>query len=178
MPLPLTGGIDFPFTGDQIGNVIERDLGLQIKDIPGAGAAGGLGAGLLAFLGARIQPGIDIISEAAGLAKRLKGAQLVFTGEGRMDGQTVFGKTAIGVAQRAKALHLPVIAVVADIGGGYQAVYGEGIEAVMSIAPGPISFQRSVAEARGFIADAAERAMRLVLLGRNNLAQIQKIEEA
>jgi len=144
--------------------VIKRDLGIDVMDIPGGGAAGGLGAGLVAFLGAKLMPGIEIISEAVGLINHLKEAALVFTGEGRIDTQTLFGKTVAGVAAKAKAFRIPVVAIVGELAGDYKEIYQHGIDAALSIAPGPISLRKSVANAEELIADAAERALRLILI--------------
>jgi glycerate kinase len=152
-------------------DVIERDLGIDIRDIPGAGAAGGLGAGLMVFLKARLEPGVEVIIQATGLIAHLKGAELVFTGEGRIDGQTACGKTPVGVARRAKELGLPVIAIAGEIGDGYQAVFGEGIDSVFSIAPGPISLSQSLSMAEELTADTAERAVRLFISGRRHQGQ-------
>jgi glycerate kinase len=148
-------------------DVIERDLGIDIRDIPGAGAAGGLGTGLMVFLKAELKPGIDVVIRATGLVKHLEGADLVFTGEGRIDIQTVCGKTPVGVARRAKEFGLPVIAIAGEIGDGYREVYEQGIDSVFSIAPGPISFSRSVEMAEDLTVDVAERAMRLFVCGKN-----------
>ena len=145
--------------------VIHRDLGIDIRDVPGAGAAGGLGAGLMTFLKAKLLPGIEIVIQATNLTEHLKDANLVFTGEGRIDGQTAHGKVPVGVARKAKAFGLPVIAIAGSIGDSYQAVYEQGIDAVFSISPGPISFDQSVAEAENLTADVAERATRLFLCG-------------
>ncbi len=145
--------------------VIHRDLGIDIRDVPGAGAAGGLGAGLMTSLKAKLLPGIEIVIQATGLTEHLKDANLVFTGEGRIDGQTAHGKVPVGVARKAKTFGLPVIAIAGGISDGYQAVYEQGIDAVFSITPGPISFDQSVAEAENLTADAAERATRLFLCG-------------
>jgi len=147
--------------------VVKKDLGIDVVDMPGAGAAGGLGAGLVAFLGARLMSGIEIVSQAAGFADHLKGAALVFTGEGRMDAQTLFGKTVSGVATRAKALQVPVIAIVGELTGDYREVYRHGIDAILSITPGPISLEKSMANASSLIADTAERAMRLIMIRLN-----------
>jgi glycerate kinase len=152
-------------------DVIERDLGIDIRDIPGAGAAGGLGAGLMVFLKARLEPGVEVIIQATGRITHLKGAELVFTGEGRIDGQTACGKTPVGVARRAKELGLPVIAIAGEIGDGYQAVFGEGIDSVFSIAPGPISLSQSLSMAEELTADTAERAVRLFISGRRHQGQ-------
>ena len=144
--------------------VIRSTLGVDVRDLPGAGAAGGLGAGLVAFLGAKLMPGIDIVSQAVGLDDHLRDADLVLTGEGRLDGQTLFGKTIAGVAARAKAFGVPVVAIVGEIAHGSE-VYRCGIDAALSIAPGPISLERSMADAESLIADATERALRLIMLG-------------
>lgn len=146
-------------------DVIQRDLGLKVKDIPGAGAAGGLGAGIIAFLGAEIMPGIHIVIQTTGLDKHLKDADLVLTGEGRIDRQMAFGKVAAGVARMAKELSLPVIAITGEIADDYRVVYQHGIDAVLTIAPGPISLEKSMAEAERLVADAAECAVRLFLSG-------------
>lgn len=148
-------------------DIIERDLGINIRDVPGAGAAGGLGAGLMVFLKARLLPGIEVVIQATGLVGCLEGADLVFTGEGRIDGQTACGKAPVGVARKAKEFDLPVIAIAGEIGDGYQAVYEQGIDAVFSIAPGPISFSQSIEMAETLTADVAERAMRLFICGQN-----------
>ena len=145
--------------------VIERDLGIDVRDVPGAGAAGGLGAGLIAFLKARVLPGVDVVIQATGLIEHLKEATLVFTGEGRLDSQTACGKVPVGVARKAKAFGLPVIAIAGEIANGYQAVYQQGIDAVFSIAPGPISFSQSTEMAEKLITDVAERAIRLFMCG-------------
>ena len=146
--------------------VIKRDLNIDIKDVSGAGAAGGLGAGLIVFLKAKVLPGVDIVIQATGLVEHLKDAVLVFTGEGRIDNQTACGKTPVGVARKAKDFGLPVIAIAGEIGSGYQAVYEQGIDTVFSIAPGPISFSQSTEMAEKLITDAAERAFRLFICGR------------
>ncbi len=148
-------------------DVLDKDLGINIRDVPGAGAAGGLGAGLIAFLKAKLLPGIDIVIQATGLVEQLRGADLVFTGEGKIDSQTAQGKTPAGVAKKAKTLGLPVIAIVGALGDGYQAVYDQGIDAVFSIAPGPISLDQCLREAERLTSDAAERAMRLFMWGKD-----------
>jgi glycerate kinase len=143
--------------------VIRADLGIEVMELPGAGAAGGLGAGLVAFLGAELRPGIDIVIEAVGLTDHLAEASLVFTGEGRIDGQTLFGKTVSGVAAQAKASGVPVIAIAGEVTNASD-VCRNGIDAVLSITPGPIGLEKSLGDAAGLIADAAEQAMRLVMI--------------
>jgi glycerate 2-kinase len=89
--------------------VLVRDLGLDVRDTPGAGAAGGMGAGLIAFLGARLRPGADVVMEALGLRRRIEGSDLVITGEGRFDRQSMFGKASAGVLRAAEELRVPAI---------------------------------------------------------------------
>lgn len=148
--------------------VIKRDLGIEVYNIPGAGAAGGMGAGLIAFLGAELKQGLEIVSDTVGLSEHLKGAALIFTGEGRIDGQTFFGKTVAGVAAKAKALGIPVVAIVGEIAGDVRAIYEYGVDVVMSIAPGPISLKECMNGAELYIEDTAEKAMRLILLKLQN----------
>ena len=145
-------------------SVIKKDLGIDIRDLPGAGAAGGLGAGLVAFPGARLVPGIEIVSDAVGLVEHLKGASLVLTGEGRLDTQTTFGKTVAGVAKIAKVLGVPVVVIAGELHGDLKELYRHGIDAALSIAPGPITREESEADAARLIADASERTLRLVLI--------------
>ena len=112
--------------------VIERELGVAVADVPGAGAAGGMGAGVLAFLGAKLCPGIDTVLDTVGFEKHLAGADAVFTGEGRLDGQTLGGKVISGVARRAKPFDVPVVVVAGDVAGDLAAVYEMGVAAVFS----------------------------------------------
>ena len=146
-------------------DVIQRDLGVKVKDTPGAGSAGGLGAGLIVFLKAKAMPGIDIVIQATSLVEELKDADLVFTAEGRLDSQTAHGKVPTGVAKKAKEFGLPVIAIAGEILDDYNVVYEHGIDAVLSIAPGPISLSQSMASGERLVADTAERAIRLFLCG-------------
>ena len=94
-----------------LAEVIRKDLGLYVESLPGAGAAGGLGAGLVAFAGAKLEPGLTMIAEAVGLARRLRGADLCITGEGRLDHSSSFGKTAVGVSKIASVAGVPVVCV-------------------------------------------------------------------
>jgi len=112
--------------------VIKKDLGIKIDKLPGAGAAGGLGAGLVAFLGARMRPGVEIVSDAIGLESKLAGCNLVVTGEGRLDGQTVFGKAPAGVARVAQKLGIPVIAICGSLSPDAGKVRAIGIAAFFS----------------------------------------------
>jgi glycerate kinase len=147
---------------DRYADIIKRDLGIDVKEEPGAGAAGGLGAGLMAFLNAELRSGIDIVIEASGLEEHLKDADLVITGEGRIDRQTIYGKTPIGVAKSAKKFGIPVIGIGGGIGDDASVVYENGIDALMSIISYPMSLEMAVQRAYSLIADAAERVIRLM----------------
>lgn len=147
-------------------NVIEHQLNRSVADIPGAGAAGGLGAGLLAFARAALRPGVELVAEACGLDEKMAGADLVITGEGRLDGQTVHGKTPVGVARVAKRLGIPVVAVAGSLGAGYPGVYNEGIDAVFSICPSPISLAEAIARAEDLLTNTAENIARMWKIGR------------
>lgn len=118
------------------GWVLEKCLGKPVKDIPGAGAAGGLGAAVIAFLDGDLKKGIDIVLDFANFDHHLRDADLVITGEGKIDSQTVYGKAPAGVAKRAKKYGIPVIAVAGSLGADYEAVFDHGIDAVFSIVQG------------------------------------------
>ena len=126
--------------------IIKRDLNKDVKDIPGAGAAGGLGASLIAFLNAELRPGIEIIIEIVKLEQAIKGADLVITGEGKIDSQTIYGKAPIGVAKIAKKYHIPVIAVAAIIGNDADIVYQYGINTLLKISEPPMNLNESKAK--------------------------------
>ncbi len=113
--------------------MIKRDLGIDIKDVPGAGAAGGLGAGLKVFLGAELRSGVKIVMEAVSLKKRMKGIDLVITGEGKIDSQTAYGKTPVGVSELAKSMGIPTIAVAGQVGEGAEILKEHGIEKIYSL---------------------------------------------
>jgi len=119
--------------------IIKRDLNKDVKDIPGAGAAGGLGASLMAFLDAELRPGIEIIIEIVKLEQAIKNADLVITGEGKIDSQTIYGKAPIGVAKIAKKYDIPVIAVAAIIGDDADIVHQYGINTLIKISEPPMN---------------------------------------
>jgi glycerate kinase len=156
---------------DHFARIVARDLGLAIRDLPGAGAAGGLGGGLVAFASGRLEPGITLVIDAVGLADRLKGADLCLTGEGALDASSAFGKTAVGVARLARSLGIPTLALAGTIGPGAGAVLNEGIAAYFSICPGPIPLDDAIARADSFLEQAATQAIRAFLAGRGALAR-------
>lgn len=117
----------------RLSEVIERDLGRKVSEIPGAGAAGGAGAGLVAFLGAQLVPGAPLVVDAAGFDEKLKGASLVITGEGRVDEQTAYGKAPGEVARRAQAAGIPVVLVAGSKGQGWEALSRLGVTSVVTL---------------------------------------------
>jgi len=147
--------------------VIERDLGVRVLDLAGAGAAGGLGAGLAAFLGAELVLGAQLVAEAVGLKQKLEGADLALTGEGRLDAQTSFGKAPWEVARLAKGCGLPVIAIAGSLEADCRAALGEAFDAVVAITPRAMSVRETMAEGAKLVADAAEGVARLLLVGQH-----------
>lgn len=129
--------------------IVAATLGEDHATFPGVGAAGGLGFAARAFLKATFRPGIELVAELSGLATAVAGADLVITGEGRMDAQTLHGKTPMGVARVAQGAGVPVIALAGSLGDNYQALYDAGIEAAFSLAPGPLSLEQAMAGAAG-----------------------------
>ncbi|WP_252314973.1 glycerate kinase [Sinobaca sp. H24] len=127
-------------------DVMKRDLNADIAHIEGAGAAGGMGAGLIGCLDASLESGIDIVLKETNFYERVKGADLVVTGEGKMDSQTVYGKTPVGVAKAAHSVNknAVVLAVCGQLGEGYEAVYEHGITAAFSMVPGPNDLQTAL----------------------------------
>lgn len=146
--------------------IVRRDLGCEIADLPGAGAAGGLGAGLIAFCGARLVRGIELVMQAVGFEAAVRRADLVITGEGRLDAQTVFGKVAQGVAGVAARCGKPVIAIAGGIGAGAADLYGLGISGMISIVPGPASLAEAIDRADAWLVETGERVARLIEIGR------------
>lgn len=145
--------------------VVKQDVGKDVRDVPGAGAAGGLGAGLMTFLNAELKSGIDIVIDAAHLRDKVKGADLVITGEGAIDEQTIYGKTPIGVAKVACEQQIPVLGIAGMVAEGARAVYEHGIDALTTLVPGPITLEDAVADASVLLADATERAARMFQIG-------------
>ncbi len=157
--------------------VIRETLGADIADEPGAGAAGGLGGGLMAFCGARMRGGIDIILDLMEFDSKLSGVDLVITGEGRMDYQTAFGKVPVGIATRAKRLHKPVIAFTGEIGAGAGELYNHGIDAIVSIVNKPMALSEAMGNAEQLLKDAAARTMRMVGMSMNMKERDVQAEE-
>lgn len=144
--------------------VIDSQLGVAVNDVPGAGAAGGIGAALRGFLNAEFRPGIAIVIEQSGLDAAAQWADVVFTGEGSIDFQTKFGKTPAGVAETAKRHGKPVIAVAGHIGTGIDELHEVGIDAVFGIAPGAASLSELLADAAANVTRTTEQIVRTLQL--------------
>jgi len=144
--------------------IIRRDLGVDVEPLPGAGAAGGLGAGLVAFTGARLRPGAEMVMEALNLDDRIKGADLVITGEGRLDSQTArFGKGPAAVARHARKAGIPVVGLAGGIADEAELrLLFDGLEATVVE---PCTLEDAIAQAEPLLLRAANRVMRLLLAG-------------
>ncbi|NMD04054.1 MAG: glycerate kinase [Bacteroidales bacterium] len=143
--------------------IIKGQLNIEIKEVSGAGAAGGLGAGMMVFLNAGLERGISIVTRITRLAEKMTGADLVITGEGRIDFQTAFGKTPFGVMQTAKAKNIPTIALAGTLGEGYQSLYEKGFDGIFSIIDQPMSLQEAIWNASELLENTAENVVRLWL---------------
>ena len=151
--------------------ILKETTGRRVAPIPGAGAAGGTAAGLLwLFPHAELVPGVELVLDALRFDAHLHGADLVLTGEGRLDAQTLGGKAIAGVTRRAKAAGVPVGAIVGGLTGdvtGDQLAQELKLEAVMALPPHPCTLDEAVASAASWLADAAERATRWLKLGQS-----------
>ena len=141
-------------------------VGRDVADEPGAGAAGGLGAGMMAFANATLQSGIDMVCEVLNFDSHLQDADLVITGEGRADRSTIFNKAPAGVARLAGRRGVPTVLLAGSLGQGYEELYDHGLAAVLSIADRPMNFDQSLSRTAELLTSAAESAMRLILTGR------------
>lgn len=142
-------------------DVMAAALGEDYRDVPGVGAAGGLGFAAKAVLGAGFGPGIELVAELSRLDEAVQGADLVITGEGRLDGQSLHGKTPVGVARIARAAGVPVVALAGSLGDGYQQLYEAGIDAAFSLTPGPMPLAQAMEEAEQHLQSRAADIARL-----------------
>ena len=142
--------------------LIESATGRSVRDAAGAGAAGGLGAGLMAFLDAKLQRGVEIVLRYSGFEEKIRDADLIITGEGRIDRTTVQGKTLSGIAKAAKAAGVPVVALAGSVGEETDELFAMGIKAILPICNGPMTLETAMAAAPGLLEAAAARVMRFV----------------
>lgn len=145
--------------------IVEQKLGRDISNIPGAGAAGGVGAGMMAFLNGELRSGVDIILETVSLDSKLESADLVITGEGGLDYQTIYDKAPIGVARMAKKRGIPTIAISGMLGRDFHVVHDYGIDAALSIVNGPITLETASTNAAELISETVEQSLRLISIG-------------
>ncbi|QJQ97851.1 glycerate kinase [Halomonas sp. PGE1] len=136
-------------------------LGEEHRELPGAGAAGGMGFAARAFLGAELRPGIELVMAQAGFETLLEGTGLVITGEGQLDGQSLAGKTPVGVARAARARGVPVVVLAGRLAPGWQAALEEGVTAAFALADGPMALDEALERCAELLADRAESTLRL-----------------
>jgi glycerate 2-kinase len=148
----------------RLAEIVRRDLGVDVESLPGAGAAGGLGAGLVAFVGAQLRPGAELVMDVIKLDEKLDSADLVITGEGRLDSQTArFGKGPAAVARHAKKAGIPVIGIAGSLAD--ESELAQLFDGLMATVVEPGSLEAAMAQARPLLVGAATRAMRLLLAG-------------
>ena len=145
-----------------LAKIIKRDLHIEVKDIKGAGAAGGLGAGSIAFLQSKLTKGIDVILDTIKFDKLVSKADIVFTGEGKFDSQSLHGKVVMGVANRSQKYKTPVIVVTGAIGENIQEAYNKGITAIFSINKEPMEFSKSALKSKENMILTMENILRLL----------------
>jgi glycerate 2-kinase len=142
--------------------LIKEQMGRDVLNVPGAGAAGGLGAGLMAFLNGKLIKGIEMVIQYAQLEEKIKLADIVWTGEGSIDFQTQYGKTPIGVAKRAKKYNKPVIALAGKIGEDVDVLYDMGIDSIFGIMRGASTLEEALIKGKENIENTAENIIRLM----------------
>ena len=147
--------------------IILRDVGVDVDQVAGAGAAGGMGAAMMAFLQAQLRPGCEIIAKAVGLEAAVRDASVVITGEGRIDQQTVFGKTPFGVATVAKKYGKPVIGIAGGLGTNAHVVHSHGIDAITSVLSRTCNMQEAIAEAKHNVRTTARNVAALLAIGQS-----------
>ncbi|WP_077624712.1 glycerate kinase [Sediminibacillus massiliensis] len=142
--------------------IVEKKTGINVKEMQGGGAAGGMGAALLAFLGAEIKSGINVVMEQTGFEERLKDADLLITGEGKLDGQTLSGKVIKGVCAPAVKQDVPIIALCGTVDIGTDKSNDMGLLCALSIVPGPCSLETALREAPAWITERTEAIMQII----------------
>ncbi len=148
-------------------DTVKKEIGVDVSALPGAGAAGGMGAGMVAFFGASLKSGIDTVLDTVGFENIAADADVIFTGEGKIDNQSLRGKVVIGIAQRAKMISVPVIAVVGDIGDNTDSAYDMGVSAIYSINRVAVDFSKAKLRSKSDLALTMDTVMRTLKLGAN-----------
>lgn len=150
-----------------IAEVIKTDLHKDVSGLKGAGAAGGMGGGMAAFCNSKLQMGIEVVLDTVHFDAIVRGADLVLSGEGKIDSQSIRGKVVIGVARRAKKANVPVVAIVGDIGEDIQGVYEEGVRAIFSINRVAVDFKEAQPRAKDDLALTMDNLMRFIYMLEN-----------
>ena len=145
-----------------LASIVRAELGVDLQSILGSGAAGGMGGGMCAFLHSRLQMGIETVLDVTGFDSLAKDADFIYTGEGRLDSQSLRGKVVVGVAHRATRLGIPVIAVVGDIGDDIACIYDEGVSGVFSINRVAVPYEEAKARAEKDLALTMDNLMRFI----------------
>lgn len=143
-------------------DIINKNLSIDVFDTPGAGAAGGLGAGLMVFCKAKLMKGMDIVLNTINIDDRIKEADIVITGEGRLDEQTAYGKVPVGIGLRAKKYGKLVFAIAGSIAAGAELVYQHGIDSAMSAIAAPMTLDEAISDSPRLIEEASERLFRII----------------
>lgn len=146
----------------KLAGLIEKTLGINLQSIPGSGAAGGMGGGMKAFFGASLEMGIDVVLNTTGFEKLAENADMIFTGEGKIDTQSLRGKVVIGVARRAKKMNIPVVAVVGDIGDDISQAYDEGVSGIFSINRVAVPYKEARVRAKSDMSLTMDNIMRFM----------------
>jgi glycerate kinase len=150
-----------------LSSLIQRDLGIDIAAVPGAGAGGGIGAGIIAFANAELKRGVELLVAATKLDEQMKGADLAVTGEGRVDFQTAFGKTPAGVAASARRHGVPVVAIGGGLSDDARGVFAHGIDGLEAATSNPMPLETALKNARQNLQNAAERVARMIVIGQS-----------
>ena len=145
----------------RLADIIAKDCGMDVQAIPGSGAAGGMGGGMAAFFGSQLQMGIETVLDTVHFDDLVKDADLVLTGEGKIDGQSLRGKVVIGVARRAKAQSIPVIAIVGDIGDDIEGAYAEGVCGIFSTNRVAVEFKQAAKRCKSDMALTIDNFIRV-----------------
>lgn len=145
--------------------IIDRDLDIDVLSLEGGGAAGGMGAALYAFCGANLRPGIEIVTDALGLADLVADADLVITGEGRIDSQTIHGKVPVGVAKVAKRYNVPVIGIAGSLTADVGVVHQHGLDAVFSVLYSVCTLDEALANAAANVRMTARNVAAVLQMG-------------
>lgn len=154
---------------ENLAAVIHREMGIVIREMTGAGAAGGLGGGLHAFLGAKLRKGIDLVIDIVNLKEKIRGADLVLTAEGQIDFQTKYDKAPAGVARAAKEAGIPCIAICGGVGDRIEELHDIGIDAVFTLCNGPQTLEAAMQDSFNLLSHAVEQVVRTFLAGRSGV---------